>query len=86
VRCAGKPAVGPATDLPEVPRRRTAQSANLHVLAFRLAEEPSLPVMVCMDGFVLTTPRRRASTTSCTPIRGPQYFAELAAAVKVFVA
>ncbi len=34
---------------------QTNQSAaDLHVLAFRLAEELSLPVMVCMDGFVLT--------------------------------
>ncbi len=31
------------------------QSAvGLHVLAFRLAEELSVPVMVCVDGFVLT--------------------------------
>jgi pyruvate ferredoxin oxidoreductase alpha subunit len=29
-------------------------AADLHVLAFRLAEELSLPVMVCMDGFLLT--------------------------------
>lgn len=29
-------------------------AADLHVLAFRLAEAVSLPVMVCMDGFVLT--------------------------------
>ena len=29
-------------------------AADLHILAFRLAEEVSLPVMVCMDGFVLT--------------------------------
>lgn len=28
--------------------------ADLHVQAFRLAEELSLPVMVCLDGFVLT--------------------------------
>jgi pyruvate ferredoxin oxidoreductase alpha subunit len=27
---------------------------DLHVQAFRLAEELSLPVMVCMDGFILT--------------------------------
>ena len=27
---------------------------DLHIQAFRLAEELSLPVMVCMDGFVLT--------------------------------
>lgn len=30
------------------------EAADLHVQAFRLAEELSLPVMVCMDGFVLT--------------------------------
>jgi pyruvate ferredoxin oxidoreductase alpha subunit len=30
------------------------EAADLHVLAYRLAEEISLPVMVCMDGFVLT--------------------------------
>jgi pyruvate ferredoxin oxidoreductase alpha subunit len=30
------------------------EAADLHVLAFRLAEELSTPVMVCMDGFVLT--------------------------------
>jgi pyruvate ferredoxin oxidoreductase alpha subunit len=30
------------------------QAADLHVLAFRLAERLSLPVMVCMDGFLLT--------------------------------
>jgi pyruvate ferredoxin oxidoreductase alpha subunit len=30
------------------------EAADLHVLAFRLAEELSVPVMVCMDGFVLT--------------------------------
>ncbi len=29
-------------------------AADLHVLAFRLAEELSVPVIVCMDGFVLT--------------------------------
>jgi pyruvate ferredoxin oxidoreductase alpha subunit len=29
-------------------------AADLHVVAYRLAEELSLPVMVCMDGFVLT--------------------------------
>ena len=30
------------------------EAVDLHILAFRLAEELSLPVMVCMDGFVLT--------------------------------
>src|SRR6478609_5050654 len=30
------------------------EAVDLHVQAFRLAERLSLPVMVCMDGFVLT--------------------------------
>ncbi|MFI5036747.1 MAG: pyruvate ferredoxin oxidoreductase [Acidimicrobiales bacterium] len=30
------------------------EAADLHVMAFRLAEELSVPVMVCMDGFILT--------------------------------
>ena len=30
------------------------EAADLHVQAFKLAEEISLPVMVCMDGFILT--------------------------------
>ena len=30
------------------------EAADMHVQAFRLAEELSLPVMVCMDGFILT--------------------------------
>ena len=30
------------------------EAADLHVQAFRLAELLSLPVMVCMDGFILT--------------------------------
>jgi pyruvate ferredoxin oxidoreductase alpha subunit len=30
------------------------QAVGLHVLAFRLAEQLSVPVMVCVDGFVLT--------------------------------
>lgn len=30
------------------------EAADLHVQAFRLAEELSCPVMVCMDGFLLT--------------------------------
>jgi len=30
------------------------ESADLHIQAFRLAEELSVPVMVCMDGFILT--------------------------------
>jgi len=30
------------------------EALDLHILAFKLAEEVSLPVMVCMDGFILT--------------------------------
>jgi pyruvate ferredoxin oxidoreductase alpha subunit len=30
------------------------EAVDVHLQAFRLAEETSLPVMVCMDGFVLT--------------------------------
>ena len=30
------------------------EAADLHILGYRLAEELSTPVMVCMDGFVLT--------------------------------
>ena len=30
------------------------EAADLHIQAFRLAESVSLPVMVCMDGFILT--------------------------------
>ncbi len=34
--------------------RSNQEAADLHAQAFRLAEEVSLPVMVCMDGFILT--------------------------------
>ncbi len=30
------------------------EASDLHIQAFRIAEEMSLPVMVCMDGFILT--------------------------------
>ena len=30
------------------------EAADLHIQAFKIAEELSLPVMVCMDGFILT--------------------------------
>ena len=30
------------------------EAVDLHIQAFRLAEELSLPIMVCMDGFILT--------------------------------
>jgi len=35
------------------------EAIDLHVQAFRLAEEVALPVMVCMDGFVLTHAHER---------------------------
>jgi pyruvate ferredoxin oxidoreductase alpha subunit len=37
----------------------TQEAVDMHVQAFRLAEELSLPVMVCMDGFVLTHAHER---------------------------
>ncbi|MDE2383458.1 MAG: pyruvate ferredoxin oxidoreductase [Alphaproteobacteria bacterium] len=30
------------------------EAADLHIIAFRLAEQLSVPVMVCVDGFILT--------------------------------
>ncbi len=30
------------------------EAADLHIQAYRIAEEMSIPVMVCMDGFILT--------------------------------
>jgi len=35
------------------------EALDLHIQAFRLAEELSLPVMVCMDGFILTHAYKR---------------------------
>jgi pyruvate ferredoxin oxidoreductase alpha subunit len=35
------------------------EAVDLHIQAFRLAEELSLPVMVCMDGFILTHANER---------------------------
>jgi pyruvate ferredoxin oxidoreductase alpha subunit len=40
------------------------EAADLHVQAFRLAEEISLPVMVCMDGFILTHAFERVDVPS----------------------
>ncbi|HEV2377204.1 MAG TPA: 2-oxoacid:acceptor oxidoreductase family protein [Streptosporangiaceae bacterium] len=39
------------------------EALDLHVQAFRIAEEVSLPVMVCMDGFILTH--------ACEPLEVP---------------
>jgi pyruvate ferredoxin oxidoreductase alpha subunit len=35
------------------------EAMDLHIQAFRIAEETSLPVMVCMDGFILTHAHER---------------------------
>jgi len=35
------------------------EAVDLHIQAFRIAEELSLPVMVCMDGFILTHANER---------------------------
>jgi len=40
------------------------EAVDLHILGFRLAEEVSLPVMVCMDGFVLTHAYERVDIPS----------------------
>jgi len=40
------------------------EAADLHLQAFRIAEELSTPVMVCMDGFVLTHAWERVDTPS----------------------
>jgi pyruvate ferredoxin oxidoreductase alpha subunit len=40
------------------------EAADLHVQAFRIAEQVSLPVMVCMDGFILTHAYERIDVPS----------------------
>jgi len=40
------------------------EALDLHIQAFRLAEELSLPVMVCMDGFILTHAYERLDVPS----------------------
>jgi pyruvate ferredoxin oxidoreductase alpha subunit len=40
------------------------EAIDLHVQAFRLAEEVALPVMVCMDGFILTHAHERVEIPS----------------------
>jgi len=44
------------------------EAADLHVQAFRIAEELSLPVMVCMDGFILTHAYERIDVPSAAPV------------------
>src|SRR5689334_10191935 len=40
------------------------EALDLHIQAFRLAEELSVPVMVCMDGFILTHAYERVDIPS----------------------
>ncbi|SDG76860.1 transketolase C-terminal domain-containing protein [Propionivibrio dicarboxylicus] len=40
------------------------EAVDLHIQAFKLAEELSLPVMVCMDGFILTHAYERVDIPS----------------------
>src|ERR1019366_8580933 len=40
------------------------EALDLHIQAFKLAEELSLPVMVCMDGFILTHAYERLDVPS----------------------
>jgi pyruvate ferredoxin oxidoreductase alpha subunit len=44
------------------------EAVDLHVQAFRLAEELSLPVMVCMDGFILTHAFERIEVPEQAPV------------------
>jgi len=44
------------------------EACDLHIQAFRLAEELSMPVMVCVDGFVLTHAVERLDIPSQTDV------------------
>jgi pyruvate ferredoxin oxidoreductase alpha subunit len=46
------------------------EALDLHIQAFRIAEEVSLPVMVCMDGFILTHAHERLEIPSQQQIDG----------------
>src|SRR5918996_189303 len=46
------------------------EALELHVQAFRLAEELSLPVMVCMDGFILTHAYERVDVPTQEQVDG----------------
>jgi len=51
------------------------EALDLHIQAFRLAEELSLPVMVCMDGFILTHAYERVDMPTQAQVDAylPQY-------------
>ncbi len=63
------------------------QAADVHVQAFRLAEAASLPVMVCMDGFILTHAYTRvdvpeqAQVDSFLPVFEPRQLLDPAAPI-----
>lgn len=44
------------------------EAADLHIQAFKLAEELSMPVMVCMDGFILTHAVERVDIPAQTEV------------------
>ena len=44
------------------------EAADLHVQAFKIAEDLSLPVMVCMDGFILTHAYERVDVPEQTQV------------------
>ena len=44
------------------------EALNLHIQAFRIAEQLSVPVMVCMDGFLLTHASERADIPAATQV------------------
>ncbi|HEX9066444.1 MAG TPA: 2-oxoacid:acceptor oxidoreductase family protein, partial [Streptosporangiaceae bacterium] len=44
------------------------EAMDLHVQAFRIAEEVSLPVMVCMDGFILTHAHERLEVPAAAQV------------------
>lgn len=44
------------------------EAMDLHVQAFRIAEEVSLPVMVCMDGFILTHAHERLEVPGASQV------------------
>ncbi len=44
------------------------EAVDLHILAFKLAEELSMPVMVCVDGFILTHAVERIDIPGQAPV------------------
>ena len=44
------------------------EAVDLHILAFRIAEQLSMPVMVCVDGFILTHAMERIDVPGQAPV------------------